>query len=136
MSVVEFKYSKYKNHYLPIIPILIKGSSLWHEVRVFVDSGATYTVLEYREIERLNIKLGNDKMYVKVGDGGYIAVNIVTLPIRIGDFEFKAKIGFSKDLGVGFNILGRKNIFEKFTVCLNDKNGIIKFITNDEQNHI
>jgi hypothetical protein len=33
-----------------------------------------------------------------VGDGGYISVSMVSLPIKIGDFEFVAKIGFSKNL--------------------------------------
>ena len=84
MSVVEFKYCRYKEYHLPIIPVQIKGSERWHEVRVFVDSGATYSVLEYKEAERLGIDIaGREKMYVKVGDGGYISVSIVSLPIKI-----------------------------------------------------
>ena len=31
-----------------------------------------------------------------------------------------APIGFSELLGVGFNILGRTGIFDKFQVCFND----------------
>jgi hypothetical protein len=135
MSVIEFKYSRYKEHYLPIVPVRINDGKLWHEVRVFVDSGATYSVLDYKEAERLGIDTTRgEKLYVKVGDGGYISVNIVSLPIRIGDIEFTARIGFSKDLGVGFNILGRKDVFEKFTICFSDKDFVIKFISNEHEN--
>jgi len=35
------------------------------------------------------------------------------LGIKIGDEEFEAVIGFSKQLGIGFNIIGRKDIDEK-----------------------
>ncbi len=133
MSVVEFKYSRYKEYYLPVITIQINSGGRWHEVRVYVDYGAIYSVLEYKEAERLNIDTtSGEKIYIKVGDGGYISVNILSLPVKIGEIEFVAKIGFSRDLGVGFNILGRKNIFEKFTVCFNDKNSVLKFIANDD----
>jgi hypothetical protein len=129
MSTIEFKYTKYKEYYLPIIPIKIKGKKRWHEVRVFVDTGATYSVLNYKEAERLSLgPIKGERTYIKVGDGGYISIYLVILPIKIGKFELNVKIGFSKDLGIGFNILGRSNIFEKFTVCFDEKRGVIKFI--------
>ena len=45
--------------------------------------------------------------------------------------EFTARIGFSKDLGVGFNVMGRKDVFERFTICFHDKDSIIRFIPHD-----
>jgi len=38
-----------------------------------------------------------------------------------------APIGFSERLGVGFNLLGRKGIFEHFKVCFSDKERRITF---------
>ena len=37
-----------------------------------------------------------------------------------GTYELIAPIGFSERLGVGFNILGRRGIFDEFQVCFND----------------
>lgn len=132
MSVVAFKYSRYKDYHLPVVPIHVKGGTHWHEVRVFVDSGATYSVFGYQEAERLEIDTHNsERTYVKVGDGSFISVYMVSLPIRVDEIVLEATIGFSKELGVGFNILGRKDVFERFTVCFNDREGVVKFITND-----
>jgi len=45
--------------------------------------------------------------------------------------EFEAVIGFSEGLGIGFNIMGRKDFFEKFRVCFNDKTDMIQFYPNE-----
>lgn len=85
-------------------------------------------VLNAQESKRLNIDhRTGDKIYVKVGDGSYISVFLFGLSVRIGEVEFKAQIGFSEELGIGFNIMGRKDFFEKFTICFNDKKGVIQF---------
>ena len=38
--------------------------------------------------------------------------------IPIAKEEFEAGIGFSKRLGIGFNIIGRKDVFKRFKVVL------------------
>lgn len=50
------------------------------------------------------------------------------LNIQIRDEVFEASIGFSKQLGIGFNILGRKDIFERFKVCFDEKEKVVEFI--------
>ncbi len=128
MSVIEFPYSNYKEHKLPIVPVNVKGENSWHEIWVFVDSGATYTILNVQESKRLNIDhRAGKKVYVKVGDGSYISVFLFRLPVKIDEVEFEAQIGFSEELGIGFNIMGRKDFFEKFTICFSDKSGVIQF---------
>lgn len=102
MSPIEFPYIIYKEHRLPIVPVNVKDGTRWHEIWMFVDSGATYTVLNAQESKRLNIDhRTGDKIYVKVGDGSYISVFLFRLPVRIGEVEFKAQIGFSEELGIG-----------------------------------
>jgi hypothetical protein len=49
------------------------------------------------------------------------------LTLRLGEFEVIAPIGFSERLGVGFNILGRKGIFDQFQVCFNDHTRKVTF---------
>lgn len=134
MSAIEFSYSRYKEHQIPIIPIQIHSGGLWHEARVFVDSGATYTVLDQKESQRLGIPaMSGERMFIKVGDGGYISVNLVSLPMKIGNNVFTARIGFSKDLGVGFNVLGRKDVFDRYTICFHEKDAIVRFIPNEDK---
>ena len=129
MSFVEFPYVAYKGYKLPLVPLNIKAQNDWEEIWVFVDSGATYSIFNYKESRRLNIKPKNDgtKTYVKVGDGGYISVYLVKLPVKIENLEFDAIIGFSEELGTGFNIMGRKDFFEKFKVCFDDTKSVIQF---------
>ena len=58
---------------------------------------------------------------VTVGDGSQIPVYFKRLPIKIGPVEFKATLGFSPRLGVGFNLIGRKDIFDRFDVTFSDR---------------
>ena len=53
--------------------------------------------------------------------------NFHDLKLQIGDREITAPIGFSERLGVGFNILGRTGIFDKFQVCFNDHDRKVTF---------
>ena len=41
--------------------------------------------------------------------------------------QIEATIGFSKGIGIGFNIIGRKDIFESFTVCFKEREKCIEF---------
>ena len=102
---------------MPIIPVSINGHKLW----VFVDSGATFSMLSVDEAERIGIdwQSGRRQMIV-VGDGSYIPTFIHDLPLQIGTSQITAPIGFSERLGVGFNLLGRTGVFNQFEVCFND----------------
>jgi predicted aspartyl protease len=125
---IEIGYSSYKGIKVPIIPVKIEGKDGWKKIWVFVDSGATYSILNKNEAERLNIewKSGNMIMAV-VGDGDSIPVYLHSLKLQIEDYEIIAQIGFSERLGIEFNLLGRKDIFELFKVCFDDRNKVISF---------
>ncbi len=62
-----------------------------------------------------------------VGDGGQIPVYLQRLLVKIGPVGFKASIGFSPRLGVGFNLIGRKDIFERFDVTFRESKREIHF---------
>jgi len=113
---------------VPMIPIKLKGRDQWFEFWGFVDSGATYSIFTSKEAEGMGIEIKQGKRtMVVVGDGSYIPVYLFDIPVRIGDIELTAEIGFSDRLGVGFNLLGRRVFFEIFRVCFSDKNGKITF---------
>lgn len=118
MPLIVFPYTLHKGYALPIIPITI----LAHKVWAFVDSGATFTTLSVDEAHRLGIdwEQGRRQMIV-VGDGSFIPIYLHELSLHIGPWEVTAAVGFSERLGVGFNILGRRGIFDQFQVCFNDR---------------
>lgn len=124
MPAIEFTYTRHRGYLMPIIPVSINGHKLW----VFVDSGATFSMLSVDEAVRLGIdwQSGRRQMIV-VGDGSYIPTFIHDLPVQIGDRRISAPIGFSERLGVGFNLLGRSGVFEHFEVCFNDHSRKVTF---------
>jgi len=124
LSVVEFPYALHRGYLMPLIPIMILEHIFW----VYVDSGATFSVINAREAEDVGIRWREgQKQMIVVGDGSFIPVYIHQLPIRIDKFEVLAPIGFSERLGVGFNLLGRTGIFNQFQVCFNEQTLKITF---------
>lgn len=129
MRTVRFPYSTYRGLKAPIIPLFVRGKTGWKEIWIYVDSGAAFSIFAASEAERLDLEFTKGSLvYAVVGDGGYIPVYLHKLPIRIGNIELKATIGFSEKLGVGFNLLGRKDIFEKFKVSFVESKGFIEFV--------
>ena len=64
---------------------------------------------------------------IVVGDGSFIPASFVVLPMHIGEVEMKVEVGFSDKLGVGFDLLGRRDVFNVFRVCFSDEERIISF---------
>ena len=127
---MRFPYQQRHGKFLPIIPIKLKSvGGEWITFDAFVDSGASYSIFtaEIGEILGLNVEDGR-KIYVTVGDGSLITVYLHEIDVKIGKKTFKATVGFSKQLGIGFNIIGRKDIFERFKVCFNEKEKVVEFI--------
>jgi len=117
LSAIEFPYVLHKGYLLPLIPITILEHIFW----VYVDSGATYSILNANEAEDVGIKWWQgQKQMIVVGDGSFIPVYFIQLPIKIDKWQVTAPIGFSERLGVGFNLLGRTGIFNQFQVCFNE----------------
>ena len=74
----------------------------------------------------LNYRTGR-QVYITVGDGSLIPVHLHHLPIQLGPTRFNATIGFSPRLGVGFNLLGRQDLFSHFDVTFSDTRRLISF---------
>jgi len=97
-------------------------------VEVYVDEGAVYTVLRAQIADGIGFdyRTGN-RIYLQVGDGSFIPVYLHDLELQVGTEQFSAKVGFSDKLGIGFNLLGRTSIFERFKICFQESQGIITF---------
>lgn len=100
----------------------------WFKVWGYVDSGAAYSIFSSRVASQMGIDSAPEsRAMVVVGDGGSIPVALYTLPVRIGEEEIQAQIGFSERLGVGFNLVGRKDIFDAFKICFEESQGLVTF---------
>jgi len=127
---MKYPYIQFKNRFLPIVPIKFRlGNNDWVEFKAYVDSGAGYSVFHESVIEILGLELEDGrKEYVTVGDGSLIPVYMHRIVVQLALEEFEAMIGFSKQLGIGFNIIGRRDIFERFKVCFEENERVVEFI--------
>lgn len=111
-----------------MITIGVKIGVVWYPVEVYVDSGAAYTILRAQIADGVGFdyRAGN-QVYLQVGDGGFIPVYLHELEVQVGTERLIAKVAFSEKLGVGFKLLGRANIFERFKVCFQESQGVLTF---------
>jgi len=128
VRAVTVPYSLYRGHPSPIIPLHVRGPNGWEAIWVYVDSGAFVSIFADAEARSLGLDLEAGQLtYSIVGDGSLIPVYVHRLPLRIGAVEWHARIGFSPRLGVGFNLLGRQDIFTRFDVTFSDSRQRITF---------
>ena len=125
---MKFPYRFYDGRFLPIISIRLQGKDGWVASRAFVDTGASYSLFPPDIAEVLGIELEKGELSeMTVGDGNTLKVYLHQIKVSIAEKEFMATIGFSKGLGVGFYIIGTRDIFDNFKVCFNQKEKYVEF---------
>lgn len=120
---MRFSYREFsRGQFVPIVNLEVWSDGRWIGLEAYVDSGATYSIFhtDVAEILSLDYRQGR-KIMVRVGDGKQIPVYLHKLPVQFAGHKFTAVIGFSQSLGVGFNLLGRIDFFDRFRICFNDK---------------
>ena len=126
--MIKFPYIQFRGKLVPVVPIKFKAGEEWVELKAYVDSGASYSIFHSSIVEILNLELEKGrKAYVTVGDGSQIIVYLHKIIVRIAELEFDATIGFSRHLGIGFNIIGRLDIFDRFRVCFDESEKVVEF---------
>ncbi len=127
-KTVLLPYKPYRGEYYPIVKIQIKGPKGFLETEAYVDSGASISIFLASFASYLGIDYAKGKIsHIMVGDGGFIPVYTHTLPVKIGDIRFNAKIGLSPSLGADFNLLGQKDIFDRFKITFDRRNKAVAF---------
>jgi len=115
------------NDFAPIIPLKILGQEGWVSMEAYIDSGASFSIFHTDRAEIFGIPYQKGRqIHLTVGDGGLLKVYIVKLAVELADSRFRAEIGFSEQLGVGFNLLGRRGFFDYFQICFNDKQRFVE----------
>jgi hypothetical protein len=123
-----FRYKSIRGRLVPIITIGVKIGGLWYPIEAYVDSGAAYTLLRAQVADGIGFDYrAGHQIYLQVGDGSFIPAYLHDLGLQVGREQFSTKVGFSDKLGIGFNLLGRTGIFERFKICFQESQGIITF---------
>ena len=121
MHPIEFNYARHRRRDIPLIPVNLRTGGKWREVWAYVDSGSFYSIFDDKVAEILDLELTvGEKVFAVVGDGSFIPIYLHTVGMRIGDDEFRIKIGFSSKLGVGFNLLGM-DVFDRYRVIFDNR---------------
>ena len=123
-----FRYKPFRGRLAPLITIGVKIEAVWYPVEVYVDSGSAYTVLRAQIADGIGFdyRTGN-RVYLQVGDGSFVPVYLHQLEVQVGTDRFPAQVGFSEKLGVGFNLLGRAGVFERFKICFQESQRVLTF---------
>ena len=127
MSAVVYPYTILAGRRSPLMPLGLGYQGKWRRVQAYVDSGAFYSV--FKTVFALLLGLiwqQGEHVYVQVGDGGFIPVYLHTVDVQLQRYRFSGRIGFSDHLGVRFNIIGRVPLFERFVICFDDRQGIVR----------
>lgn len=91
-------------------------------MEAYVDSGASFSIFGSDRADLLGVdyKRGTT-VHLVVGDGDSLEVFLHKVSVEFAGTEFVAEIGFSQQLGIGFNLLGRKSFFDRFRICFDDR---------------
>lgn len=115
MHSVILHYQLLYRRWLPIIPVVLNWRGVSVRSEGYLDSGAFYSIFKMSIAAELGLDISHakERMFV-VADGSFIPAKLIKLPIEIGGRRKIAEVAFSDRLNIGFNLLGRKDVFEGF----------------------
>lgn len=125
---VVFRYKPMLGRVSPTATLGLCLNETWHRADFYVDSGAAYSIV-HGDLARdtgFDFSQG-ERTLVKVGDGRLIVVFLVRVPLQIGPHRIDARMGFSNQLGIGFHLLGRLDVFDRFRVCFHERERVVVF---------
>lgn len=123
---VRLSYRLLHGQSVPVVRVRLFRNSRQTEDLALVDSGAVYSIFDASIADRLGIdfKLGRRAFVWGLG-GHLVAVYLHSVGLVIDDFHITAEIGFSDQLRIGFNLLGRHSVFNQLQFCFNDRDGAL-----------
>ncbi|MBC6476095.1 MAG: hypothetical protein GDA48_27465 [Hormoscilla sp. GM102CHS1] len=67
------------------------------------------------------------RISLQVGDGGLLQLYLHELEVQLGRERFRCPVGFYSRLGVKFNVLGKRRIFDRFKIGFQQDPGLLTF---------
>ena len=116
-----YPYQKSDNQYFPLIKLSLIHKDSKLTIGALVDSGANISIFGADVAESLGINIESGKEVYLSGVGGRILGYEHTIKFEIDQLVFAAKVIFSREFLVSFNLIGRRDVFEKFVICFNEK---------------
>ena len=129
MRALTFSYARVGALFLPIVPVTIFSRSISFKTETYVDSGGFYSIFRAEILENLELrKISGQLKLLKAADGKLIRSYLYRLPLQLGDQRFRGLLAFSDELNVGFNLLGRRSIFDYFDkVAFDERKKTVEF---------
>lgn len=127
MRRIVFPYARLGTDFHPIVSLGIHLAGSWRTAFAYVDSGAAYTVLSTTLVPAgFDYRSGKESRSHSA-TGHPLSLFIHDIEIQVGPNRFEAPVAFSPDLHVGFNLLGRNGIFDRYRVEFNESKHIVSF---------
>lgn len=124
LKTLRLNYLFLRGRHSPVVWVQLFREHVQVLERAYVDSGAFYSIFETQVAERLGLDFRRGRRVAVISATGQeIPVFLHPVGLRIGDFHIRAEVGFSDQLGIGFNLLGRHSVFNQLQFCFNDCNG-------------
>jgi hypothetical protein len=117
---LSFSYEEIAGKFYPIIPIELESKDRSILTRVYVDSGATFSIFNSEIATYLNIDYRRGEKIFPTGIGGHIHAYLNDVVLRLENIEMPCKVLFSDEFAVKFSLLGRAPLFDKFKICFDD----------------
>lgn len=125
---IRFTYKKYRDTLAPIIPIRVLSGKRWRRIWAYVDSGAAYSILTVADAKKLGLmKVKARHLAVTTSGGRSEKISLHRLWVKLNDKRQSVTFGVPRGFDLDFNLLGRRDLFKKYVVCIDDANGVITF---------
>lgn len=121
-----FSYQRSNDEYYPIIKLSLIHKDTKLVIATLVDSGANISIFGADVAESLGIDIESGKKIYLGGVGGRILGYEHRIEMELADLHFSVRVVFSREFLVSFNLIGRKDVFDKFTICFNEKRKILE----------
>ncbi|OGO40561.1 MAG: hypothetical protein A2Z03_03455 [Chloroflexi bacterium RBG_16_56_8] len=117
-------YMLFRGHVSPVVWVHLFRDRAQAIEPAYVDSGAFYSIFDAEVAGALGLDFRRGRRVSVVSAGGQqVPLFLHTVGLQIGIFHIPAEIGFSDQLGIGFNLLGRYSVFNVLQFCFNDRDG-------------
>ncbi len=93
-----------------------------------MDSGAAYSILTLANARRLGLLRIKARHITVTTSGGRTArVSLHRLWVRLGQERLSITFGVPRGFDLDFNLLGRRDLFNRYIVTFDDAKGIVSF---------
>lgn len=123
---MNFPYQVRDGQSYPIIRVTLIHKNLKMIIVALVDSGANLSVFTWDVAKNLGIIVESGKKIFLGGVGGRIMGYEHVVDMELANKSFRAKIVFSREFLVSFNLLGREDVFSRFMICFDEKRKLVE----------